>query len=527
MIVKASYTTHHPEKVAGVLRAHVKYLGRDSASLDGREGRFYDASSEGIDARQRVQQWQNDTRHFRFIVSPQQGHEINEKNGGLTAYTRELMAQVEKDLGTRLEWLAINHHNTDDLHMHVLVRGRRQDGKELRIDREYIRHGMCQAAQEIATAWLGERTDRQLELAAQKELKADRYTALDAYLERHVDADHRLQLKTRGTSAGREQRRRAAARLQYLESLGLARRDRHGRWTVDGELKPKLQALSHRNDIIKNLYATLGPRSVFVVSYRGEKELVGVVAGRGTHDELRDLRYLLVRDANQQLHYVRVANAEALAALEEGSIVKVSGADPQRIRTDAQIAQVAQQNSGIYSADAHRGTLPDHFATRDIDAFLCSHQRRLMTLERQGVAQRVQQGWRIHNVGSLASGEQARIPGGLGVVQVVSARSLQNQITAEAWTWLDRQMYRQSQSKAISIPFDPAMEKSAEARRQWMIEHGYAAMAGRNISCVQAAPVPCAGGNGVSSSKRIRSNLANPLARCRRDHRSRANTAAQ
>ena len=297
VIVKASYTAHHPDKIAGVLRAHVKYLGRDSASLDGREGRFYDAAEEGIDARQRLQQWQSDARHFRFIISPEQGHELNEKEGGLTAYTRELMARMEKDLGTRLQWVAINHHNTDDLHAHLLVRGRRQDGKELRIDRAYIRHGMRQAAQEIATAWLGERTDQQLKLAAQKELKADRYTGLDAVIERYVQANGRLQLKMPTTPAGRDMRRRVGTRLQYLELLGLACRDRHGRWGVDGELKSKLHAFSQRNDIIKNLYATLGPRSAFVVSYRGEKELVGVVAGRGTHDELRDRRYLLVRGA--------------------------------------------------------------------------------------------------------------------------------------------------------------------------------------------------------------------------------------
>ena len=476
VIVKASYTAHHADKVAGVLRAHVKYLGRDAASLDGREGRFYDATEEGIDAKQRVRDWQNDPRHFRFIISPEHGHEINEKGGGLTAYTRELMQRVEKDLGTKLEWIAINHHNTDDLHTHLLVRGGRADGKDLRIDREYIQHGMRQAAQEIATAWLGERSDRQVTQAIQKELKADRYTALDAFAERHVDSDRRLKFKTRGTAAGRELRRRVAARLQHLESMGLASRDRYGRWTVDAELKPKLQSLAQRNDIIKNLYASLGPRSALVASYRGERELVGMVAGRGTHDELRDRRYLLVRDAKNQLHYVRVANAEALAVLEEGSLVRVAGTDPQRVRTDARIAEVAKQNDGVYTIERHRDSLPPHFAGRDIESFLRSHERRLTTLQKLGAAERVEQGWRVTDVESLARGEQARLRGGLGVVQIVSARSVESQITAEAWTWLDRQIHRQGQGRATDIPFDSMLEKAAEDRCRWMIEHGFAVM---------------------------------------------------
>lgn len=478
VIVKASYTAHYAEKVAGVLRAHVKYLGRDSASLDGREGRFYDAAAEGIDAKQRVQEWQNDARHFRFIVSPEQGHEINERNGGLTAYTRELMQRMEKDLGTRLEWIAINHFNTDDLHTHLLIRGRREDGKELRIDRQYIQQGMHQAARQIATAWLGERTEQQMKRAADKELKADRYTALDAFIERHVNADRRLHLKVHRTAAGREQHRRVAARLQYLESMGLASRDRHGRWTVDGELKPKLQALSQRNDIIKSLYAALGPRSASVASYRGGGELIGTVAGRGTHDELRDRRYLLVRDNQDRLHYVRVANAEALAPLEQGAIVSVAGADPQRLRTDARIAEVARQNGGIYGVGAHRNSLPNHFAGGDIDIFLRSHERRLMTLHKLGAAERVEGGWRIRDVDALASGEQARLRGGLGVVQIVSSRSIQSQIAVEAWTWLDRQIHRQDRGKPTFIPFDPALQQAAESRRRWMIERGYAARQG-------------------------------------------------
>lgn len=478
VIVKASYTTHHTEKVAGVLRAHVKYLGRDAASLDGREGRFYDAAEEGIDAKQRVQDWQNDARHFRFIVSPEQGHELNEKNGGLTAYTRELMQRVEKDLGTRLEWIAINHFNTDDLHTHLLVRGRRENGKELRIDRQYIQQGMCQAARQIATACLGERTEQQMKRAADKELKADRYTALDAFIERHLTEHRRLHLKVHSTTAGREQRRRVAARLQYLESMGLASRDQHGRWTVDGELKPKLQALSQRNDIIKNLYAALGPRSASVVTYRGEEELIGTVAGRGTHDELRDRRYLLVRDSQDRLHYVRVANAEALAALEQGAIVSVAGTDPQRLRTDARIAEIARQNNGVYSANAHRNDLPNYFAGRDVEAFLHSHEHRLMTLHKLGAAERVEDGWRIRDVDALASGEQARLRGGLGVVQIVSSRSVESQIAAEAWTWLDRQLHRQDQGKTTSIPFDPALQQAAESRQRWMIERGYAAREG-------------------------------------------------
>ena len=44
----------------------------------------------------------------------------------LRAFTRELMADAERDLGTKLDWVAVDHWNTDNPHIHVLVRGQRR-----------------------------------------------------------------------------------------------------------------------------------------------------------------------------------------------------------------------------------------------------------------------------------------------------------------------------------------------------------------------------------------------------------------
>ncbi len=324
VIVKASFTVHKAGRGRGALAAHVRYLGRDSASLDGQPGRFYDATQEAVDARAAVRDWEPDRHHFRLIVSPERADLLDRHPDGLAGYVREWMGRVERDLGTKLEWVAVNHHNTDDLHAHVLIRGRRDDGKDLVIPRAYLSHGLREAAQEIATRRLGPRTAEQVRETMQKELSADRYTALDAAIERQVDGDRRLRLRDYGKADDAGHRRRVAARLQHLERLGLATRDRHGRWTVAADLKPQLRALSERGDILKNLHRTLGRAAATVDVYRGGKELAGHVVGRGTHDELRGSRYLLVRGLqDQQLHYVRVVNSAALRGLEDGGIVRV------------------------------------------------------------------------------------------------------------------------------------------------------------------------------------------------------------
>lgn len=485
VVVKAAYTVHKSGGARGVMAAHTRYLARDSASLDGREGRFYDAREENVDARQRVRAWEADRHHFRFIVSPENAAEIDRRPGGLAGYVREVMTWVERDLGTTLEWVAITHHNTDDLHAHVLVRGRKADGTDLVIPRPYLQHGMRQAAGEIATRWIGPRSAEQVSEAGRREVTANRYTPLDATIERRLDGDRRLRLSAEGPEDG-PHRRRVAARLTHLETLGLATRDRHGRWTVDADLRQTLRDLAERDDILKNLYPKLGPRAGSADRYGGES-IAGRVVGRGSHDELRDQRYLAVQDVAGRLHYVLPANPRALGPLEEGGVVRVAGADPRLARTDARIAEVARANGGRYTAEAMRNTLPAGLSAADADGLIGSYDRRLRTLQKAGVAVPTEGGWTVADPDALARGDTARSRRGHGVVEVVSARAVAGQADAAAWTWLDRQLYLRSAGKPTALPFDSALEAAAAARQRWMVEHGHATVADGRYALVPRA----------------------------------------
>ncbi len=111
VIVKTLVSRHKAGKSKGSLTRHAGYLGRDSASADGKAGVFFDASREGVAGRQEVANWAEDRHHFRVIISPERGSDIPD----MTAYVREVMARVEKDLasagaiekGTKMEWIAI------------------------------------------------------------------------------------------------------------------------------------------------------------------------------------------------------------------------------------------------------------------------------------------------------------------------------------------------------------------------------------------------------------------------------------
>lgn len=143
-VVKGRYVplNAHGMKAA---RLHLAYLERDGVERDGAPGRLY-GSDENFRAEEFRAPLENEPRQFRFIVSPEDGDGLDLKD-----FARQFMGQVEKDTGRRLIWAAVNHHNTDNPHVHIVIRGVDRDGDELRIDGRYIGREMRWRAQEILT----------------------------------------------------------------------------------------------------------------------------------------------------------------------------------------------------------------------------------------------------------------------------------------------------------------------------------------------------------------------------------------
>ena len=101
---------------ARAVDAHLRYLERDGVTRDGEKGRAYSAREDEADGRAFVARGKEDRHQFRFIVAP----EDSIKMGDLRRFTRDLMRQLESDLGTRLDWIAVDHHNTGHPHTHQI-----------------------------------------------------------------------------------------------------------------------------------------------------------------------------------------------------------------------------------------------------------------------------------------------------------------------------------------------------------------------------------------------------------------------
>jgi len=113
----------------------------------------------------------------------------------LRAFARELVADMERDLGTKLEWIAVDHYNTDNPHVHLLIRGKAEDGRDLVISRDYISRGIRARAQDRVAMELGPKPEHEIRSALERQVEADRWTQLDAVLRREADESGFIDLR--------------------------------------------------------------------------------------------------------------------------------------------------------------------------------------------------------------------------------------------------------------------------------------------------------------------------------------------
>jgi type IV secretory pathway VirD2 relaxase len=309
------------------LARHIAYLKREGVTRDGQDARMFDAASDAADAKDFAERCEDDRHHFLFTVSPEDAAEMAD----LRTFTRELMADAERDLGTSLDWVAVDHWNTDNPHIHVLVRGRADDGQDLVISRDYISHGFRNRAAERVTLELGPRTEQQIRSALEKEVGADRWTSLDRSLRSIADEGGGVaDLRPGAADEDPQLRRLMIGRAAKLERLGLAEPAGPASWTLKPGLEQTLRDLGIRGDIIKTMHKAMTSAGrepdLSAFALHGDdvaNSVVGRLVARGLHDELKGSAYAIVEGVDGRTHHLRFADLDLAGDARPGAIVEV------------------------------------------------------------------------------------------------------------------------------------------------------------------------------------------------------------
>ena len=460
-------------KGAAAARAHLRYVERDGTTREGDRGQLYGADSDTVDGQTFLERGAGDRHQFRFIVSPEDGSEYDD----LKSVTRRLMSRMEKDLGTRLDWVAVDHFNTGHPHTHIIVRGKDDRGKDLIIARDYITGGIRERASELVDLDLGPRTVDAIQQKLRSEIEQDRFTSIDRILLRESET---VTLVTSAARSAFDQTLRAG-RLRKLERLGLAEQMGAAHWRLAPGMAETLRRMGERGDIIRTMqraFAELGSDSApadlaIYDSAAGAQPIVGRIVQRGLSDELNDRHYLLVDATDGRSHYVDIGKGENVEVHPAGAIVRIEPVRTGIREADRIVAEVASVNGGRYDIDLH--LRHDPTAT---EAFAEAHVRRLEAIRRLtgGVRRNADGSWNIaaDHLERAAEYEAVRASGRPVVVETLSMQPVDRLVDIDAATWLDHEIVAANPVPLRDAGFGRDVGNAQARRRQWLMAQQFA-----------------------------------------------------
>ena len=230
--------------------------------------------------------------------------------------------------------MAVDHWNTDNPHIHVLVRGRADDGRDLVISRDYISQGFRGRAAERVTLELGPRSEQEIRTGLRKR---SRPSAGPASTARFAISPTRAAVSpTCARRAGEdpELRRLMLGRAAKLERLGLAEDVGSARWTLKPGFEPALRDLGIRGDIIKTMHRAMTGAGhepdVSGFALHGDEAadpVLGRLVARGLHDELKGSAYAIVEGVDGRTHHLRFSDLEMTGDARPGAIVEARAYD--------------------------------------------------------------------------------------------------------------------------------------------------------------------------------------------------------
>ena len=528
---------------SSVSRGHLAYLQREGAGVERTEGLEGSAEltptrgqlygpDEGveIDGRDFVARSQEsfdgrgDPHQFRIMISPEDGAELARVNGDVTPNlkdtTRALMAQMEEDLGTRLDWVAVDHFDTAHPHTHIIARGVTHDGKGLNIAGEYISRGIRGRLEEELTRELGWKSELEIQQEMKRDMTAMRVTTADRHIADGMDKlTNTIDLRAGASAAtlptnSSMNRHILIGRMRYLKSMGLATQIESGRWHIDKDALKTLGQIEQREQLNKDIHAAMKRANIKRPvrlhdgrhSYDGglsTHRVIGrVIAKTHGYDEGMDasqkgggkVRFIIDGSDGYVSTVETGMDTRAGEAAKVGSIIEVS---PPSLRTvDRNIQAIATGKD--YHGKPHNGLIGHYaIATSGPDdwmdgsgsrgaAHMRAHRLRLATLVKAGVVQVASKDkdgdpneWRVPEDFERRAISLDLRQGLASGVKLLSRQDLNTQLASPGATWLDRAQVNWGRGglggiSSKSSAFANELDKAFQQRRTWLIERGYA-----------------------------------------------------
>ena len=424
---------------------------------------MYSQSEEEIGVRDFNARARNDPHQFRIIVSPEDSRQIE----NLTGFTRKLMAQAENDLGTHLDWVAVNHFDTAQRHIHIVLRGKDLCHDDLYIDGKYITEGLRYRAEQIVANSLGPKRWRDITALQLRDVSRNAFTSIDRDFEAAL-SNGALKLTRPETQSERILANIYAKRLKHLQMLGLAKQLSSHTWRLEIGWTESLKSLRRheyiervREDMSASHQSGIEAELSSDILHAGES-ITGRIVAILPSDELSSRMTLLIDGVEGQLKRIILPESRAEDLPGIGGVLSVSATVNPVAEIDQTILRIARQNGGLFSTHLLRSQDRDISANREAE-----FRNRLEALKPAGLAMPGKDDEWI-----ISEGFDATETGPKLSIRVRSWLPISQLIARRAFTWLDETDPRQFTS--IKRGYGAHVRQTLDARNAWLERQGLA-----------------------------------------------------
>lgn len=392
VVVKASYIESKNEKARAKIRHHLNYAGRNTLEENSKSRELYSKDDLSINIKDKVDGFEKAPHMFNIIISPEDGYKID-----LKSFTKDFVNTVEIDLKTKLDWVAGNHYDTNEPHVHLLIKGVDDKGKKLLMSRDYISRGLRIRASQTISKKLGLRDWDDIVSSLKLEVAKPKRCELDNMIVRHA-MDGSLKLQNLSADAVNDlPKALIEKRLQYLETKELAQKS-GDTWKIKEGFIEELKNIERSTSIVEKLSGSLKVDKksceILTMDNLQDRVIKGHVVERGYTDDIGDKEYLVVKSKEKAFIYVELEKFSEKSPAGVGEFIKVDTTKPFAgpKTSDWTINKVA--DGGIYDAKAHEQkaqaiSLPPGVSVKE---YVQVHVNRLEVLAKKNLVEKLSEG---------------------------------------------------------------------------------------------------------------------------------------
>ena len=396
VIVKASYILSSNKNFRTRIRHHLNYAGQNKLDTEKNAPELYGRDDKAINIKSKVNDFESAPYIFNIIISPEDGEKLE-----LKEFTRDFISVVEKDLKAKIDWVAGNHYDTNDPHVHVLIKGMDGNGNPLLMKRDYISNGLRSRASQVVNKKLGLKSYEEVVDSLNLKVSSTKKCEIDTIIAQHKVEGCLDLAKISSEDLNELPHSLFARRLEFLETKGLAHKTDEHRWRVNDSFREELRNIDRASSIITKLSGSIKidkqDCEVISAKHATERIIKGHVVERGSVEGHNAKEYLLIKSKEKKFVYVELEKYSEKVPAQVGEFVRIEATKPftGALTSDHTIDKVAQENSGIYDAVEHAKrsensvVLPPGISAAE---FAQVHVKRLELLARKGLVEKTAEG---------------------------------------------------------------------------------------------------------------------------------------